>query len=100
MDFITGLTKSIGNISIVVLVDQLTKHSHFFSHSHPFKLSTVAATFMEKVQKFHGVPEIIVSDRDPIFTGNFWTELFSCLGNQLIHSSSYHLLVLNSAPDY
>jgi hypothetical protein len=51
----------------------------FFSLSHPFKVSTVV-----------GVPEITVSDRVPIFTGNFWTELFSCSGNQLAHNSSYH----------
>jgi transposase InsO family protein len=61
-----------------------------FSLSHPFKESTVDTTFMEIVQKLHGVPKIIVSDRDPIFTRNFWTELFSCLGTQLAHNSSYH----------
>ena len=27
---------------------------------------------------------------DPIFTGNIWTKLFSCLRTQLDHSSSYH----------
>ena len=45
---------------------------------------------MEIVQKLHGTPSIVVSDRDPIFIGNFWTELFYCLGTQLAHSSSYH----------
>ena len=45
---------------------------------------------METIQKLHGNPKIILSDRDPIFTGNVWTELFSCLGTQLAHSSSYH----------
>jgi hypothetical protein len=45
---------------------------------------------METVQKLHGVPKIIVSDRDPFFMGNFWIELFSCFGTQLAHSSSYH----------
>jgi hypothetical protein len=45
---------------------------------------------METVQKLHEVPKIIVSDRDPIFTENFWTELFSSFGTQLAHSSSYH----------
>ena len=45
---------------------------------------------MDIVQKLHGTPKIIVSDRDPIFTRNFWTKLFSCLGTQLYHSSSYH----------
>ena len=74
----------------MVVVDRLTKYAHFYVHSHPFNASTVAATFMETVQKLHGNPKIIISDKDPIFTGKFWTELFSCLGTQLAHSSSYH----------
>jgi transposase InsO family protein len=45
---------------------------------------------METIKKIDGIPKIIVSDRDPIFTGNFWTGLFSCLGTQLSHSSYYH----------
>jgi transposase InsO family protein len=90
MDFITGLPKSEGKSVIMVIVDRLTKYAHFCALSHPFKASTVATAFMEIVQKLHGSPKIIVSDRDPIFTGHFWTELFSCLGTQLAHSSSYH----------
>jgi hypothetical protein len=74
----------------MVVVDQLTKYAQFFSLSRPFKARTIATTFMEIVQKLHVVPNIIVSDRDPIFTGNVWTELFSCFGTQLAHSSSYH----------
>jgi hypothetical protein len=42
------------------------------------------------IQKLHGTPKVIVSDRDPIFTSHFWKDLFSCLGTQLAHSSSYH----------
>ena len=90
MDFITGLPKSEGKSVIMVVVDRLTKYAHFCALSHPFKASTVSTAFMETIQKLHGNPKIIVSDRDPIFTGNFWTELFSCLGTQLAHSSSYH----------
>jgi hypothetical protein len=90
MDFITGLPKSEGKSVIMVIVDKLTKYAHFCALSHPFKASTVATAFMETVQKLHGSPKIIVSDRDLIFTGHFWTELFSCLGTQLAHSSSYH----------
>ena len=90
MDFITGLPKSEGRSVIMVVVDRITRYAHFFAWSHPFKQSTVATSFMETIQKLHGNPKIIVSERDPIFTGNFWTELFSCLGTQLAHSSSYH----------
>ena len=90
MDFIIGLPKSEGNNVIMVVVDWLTKYAHFCSLSHPFEASIVATTFMEIVQKLHGIPKIIVTDRDPIFTWKFWTELFSCLGTQLAHISSYH----------
>ena len=90
MDFITSLPKSEGKSVIMVVVDRLTKYAHFYALSHPFKASTVTNSFMELVQKLRNTPNIIVSDKDPILTGNFWTELFSCLGTQLAHSSSYH----------
>ena len=92
MDFITGLPKSEGKSIIMVVVDRLTKYAHFCALSHPFNTSTVATTFMGTIQKLHGTPKIIVSDRDPIFTGNFWTEFFSCLATQLAHT---HLIILN-----
>ena len=91
MNFLIGLPNSEGNNVTTVLVDRLTKYANFCSLSHPFSASIVAATFINIVQKIHGKLTIIVSDRDPIFMGQFWTELFSCLGIQLAHSSSYHL---------
>jgi hypothetical protein len=86
MDFITSLPKYEGKTVIMVIVDRLKKYAHFFSLSHPFKESIVATTFMKNIQKIQRVPKIIVSDRDPIFTRNFLTKLFSCLRTQLAHS--------------
>ena len=71
MDSITSLPKSKGKSVIMVVVDILTKYAHFCELSPPFKASTVANAFMEKIQKLHGNPNIILSDKDPIFTGNF-----------------------------
>ena len=90
MDFITCLPKSEGKSVIMVVVDRLTKYALFCALSHPFKVSILATTFMEKIHMLHGNPKIIVSDTDPIFTGKFWTKIFSCLGTQIAHSSSYH----------
>ena len=87
MDFITGLPKYEGKSVIMVIVDRLTKYAHFYALSHPLKAITVDNYFMETIQKLHGTPHIIVSERDPIFTRKFWTELFSCLGTQLAHIS-------------
>ena len=75
----------------MVVVDRLTKYAHVCALSHPFKVNVVSNAFMETIQKLHRNLKVIVSDKDPIFTGNFWTKLFSCLGTQLAHSSSYHL---------
>jgi len=90
MDFITALPKSEGKSVIMVVLVRLTRYAHFCALSHPFKSSTVATAFVETIQDIHGNTNIIISDRDPIFTENFWMQLFSFLGTQLAHSSSYH----------
>jgi len=76
MDLIIELPKSEGKSVIMVIFDRLTKYTHFCALSHPFKSSTVATAFMETFQNLHGSPKIIVSDRDPIFTGHIWIEFF------------------------
>jgi hypothetical protein len=90
MDFIIGLPMFEGNNVIMLVVDRLTTYAHFCSCSRPFKASTIATTFVEIVQKLHGILKIVVSYRDPIFISHFWTKLFYCLGTQFDYSSSYH----------
>jgi hypothetical protein len=69
----------------MVVVYRLSKYSHFFSLQHPFTVATVAQIFMDNIFKLHGMPNSIVSDRDPTFTINFWQELFNIQGK-----TSYH----------
>jgi hypothetical protein len=42
------------------------------------------------VVKLHGVPKTLVSDRDKVFTSQFWKALFQTLGTQLALSIAYH----------
>ncbi|MBW0469052.1 hypothetical protein O181_008767 [Austropuccinia psidii MF-1] len=37
-----------------------------------------------------GVPKIIISDRDPKLTSEFWTNLYDMLGTKLAFSTAYH----------
>lgn len=90
MDFIDGLPKSKGKTTILVVVDRLTKYGHFMALSHPYTTVSMAQTFMDQVFKLHGMPENIVSNRDPIFLSRFWQELFSLQGVTLSTSSAYH----------
>jgi hypothetical protein len=47
VDFITGLPKSGNKSVIMVVVDILSKYSHFCALQHPFTASTVAQLFMD-----------------------------------------------------
>lgn len=90
MDFIEVLPRSEGKDVILVVVDRFPKYNHFLALTHPFTDSQVAKLFLENVYKLHGLPETIVSDRDSIFLGNFWQDLFKTLGTTLYFSTSYH----------
>jgi hypothetical protein len=76
MEFIISLPKLGNNLFIMVVIDHLSKYDQFFSLQHPFITATVAQIFMDNIFKLRGMPNSIVSDRDPTFTNNFLQELF------------------------
>ncbi|GJR79689.1 putative mitochondrial protein [Tanacetum coccineum] len=85
-DFIDSQPMSKDTV-IMVVVDRLSKMGHFIPLSHPI---TVAQAFLDKIYKLHGLPKIIVSDRDTLFLSIFWKELFHRLQVSLHMSLAYH----------
>lgn len=90
MAFVEGLPKSQGKDVILVVVDRFTKYSHFIALSHPFSVTTVLQAFIDNVFKLHGMPVSMLTDRDRIFTRNFWQALFKALGVKLNMSTAHH----------
>jgi hypothetical protein len=72
VNFIMGLPK-IGKLhdSIMVVVDKLTKSSHFIPLKTTHKATNATDIFMREVARLHIIPKTIVSDGDPKFTSNF-----------------------------
>ncbi|WVZ97749.1 hypothetical protein U9M48_043263 [Paspalum notatum var. saurae] len=62
-------SKNHDTISVVIdnsLINSPTKY--FIPLSHPYTALTVAQAFLSNVYKLHGLPQVIVSDRDKVFT--------------------------------
>ncbi|KAJ9512911.1 hypothetical protein QJQ45_029113, partial [Haematococcus lacustris] len=91
MDLITQLpVTSAGHDAIVVFVDKLTKMIHTVPTTTTVSAPELAQLFFDSVFKYHGLPKVIISDRDPRFTSNFWQQLFAKTGTHLNISTANH----------
>ena len=91
MDLIVELpTTSEGHNAIVRVVDRLTKMTHFFPCTTHVTALQLATLFLSNVFRLHGIPNDIVTDRDPKFVSSFWREFCRLLGTRQNLSTSYH----------
>lgn len=90
LDFIDGLPLSASKNVILVVVDHFTKFAHFIPLKHPYTAQQVALLFLERIVALYGLPKTIVSDRDAVFTSQFWKQLFTKMKVPLNMSTAYH----------
>jgi hypothetical protein len=91
MDFITRLPKwTKKNDAIMVVVEKLSKSTHFIPVKSTFKGIDISHIFMKKIFRLCGMPREIVSDRDTKFTSSFWKSLMVGFETKLLFSTTYH----------
>jgi transposase InsO family protein len=91
MDFITDLPESEGFDSIMVMVDQnAMKGVIFIPTNKTVSAAKAACLYYKKVYMWFGLPDKIISDRDPHFTLNLFQEIGKLLGVKLAMSTAYH----------
>nr|GEV46124.1 transposon Ty3-G Gag-Pol polyprotein [Tanacetum cinerariifolium] len=92
MDFVTKLPrKSSGYDTIWVIVDRLTKSVHFLPMKKDDSMDKLTKLYLKEVVTRHGIPILIISDRDPRFASNLWRAFQKALGTRLDMSTAYHL---------
>jgi len=98
MDFITKLPKSTNSAigkrydSILVMVDKLIKYSHIIACKEKFTAEQLRYIVLDRLIRYHGIPKGLTSDKDKLFTSNYWKTLISMLGTRLRMSTAYHLV--------
>ncbi|GKA37118.1 putative reverse transcriptase domain-containing protein, partial [Tanacetum coccineum] len=91
MDFVSGLPRTpSGYDTIWVIVDRLTKSAHFLPIKKMNSMEKLTRLYLKEIVCRHGVPVLIISDRDSHFTSNFWRSLQEALGTNLDMSTAYH----------
>ena len=72
MDFVTHLPwTSQKHDAVWVIVDRLTKSTHFFAVRMTLTLKEFCRLYIREIIRLHGVPVSIASNRDPRFTAQF-----------------------------
>ena len=91
MDFITHLPKTrSGYDALLVMVDYVTKMMILRPTYSTAIVVDTAKLFVDAVVRVHGLPKVIVSDRDTRFTSHFWREVHRVMGTTLAMSSDFH----------
>ncbi|MBW0542312.1 hypothetical protein O181_082027 [Austropuccinia psidii MF-1] len=92
MDWVTGLVsggKENFNTCLII-VDRLRKSVRFLPcHKEDTAMDTALLFWNNRISTC-GNLKIIISDRDPKFTSEFWTKLYDMLGTKPAFSTAYH----------
>ena len=82
MDFVVGLPKTRRkHDSIWVIVDRMTKSSHFICVKSTYRAEDYAKLYIDEIVRWHGIPLPIISDR-----GSFYFIFLEILPKDLRHA--------------
>jgi hypothetical protein len=87
---VEALPRVRGKSVILTVVDRFSKYCHFIPLAHPYLAESVAQAFFTDIVRLHGIPQSLVSDRDPVFTSTFWRELMRLMVTKLHMTTAFH----------
>jgi hypothetical protein len=88
LDYLTHLPESNGFNIVLIVVDHLIRMAHFLPCTETVTAEETATLLLHRVYRLHGLPRVMVSDRDPKFVSGFWQTLWRRLGTRMNMFSS------------
>ena len=96
MDFITKLPKSKDPVTgitydmIMVIVDQFTKYLITVPFKETYTAEQLGHLLLDRLVRDHGVPIMIITNRDKLFMSNYWKTISAAMGMKPKVSMAYH----------
>ena len=91
VDFIKKLLLVVGKNVILVVYDRLPKMAHFVTTTEETIVKGLARLFRNNMWKLHGLPESVISDREPQFVAELTKELNKILEIEMRLLIAFHL---------
>ncbi|CDI84999.1 OSJNBa0087O24.13 protein, related [Eimeria praecox] len=90
LDFVTDLPlTAAGHDAILLVVDSLSKMARFIPAKKSHSAADIVELLADRLIRCHGFPDVLVSDRDPRFQSEVWSQLCSRFSITRAMSSSY-----------
>jgi hypothetical protein len=90
LDYLTHLLECNGFNNVLIVVDNPTRIAHFLPCTKIVTAEENSTLLLRGVYRLHGLPRVLISDRDPKFVSSLWQTLWRRLGTRLNMSSSRH----------
>jgi hypothetical protein len=76
--------------AILNVVDKCSKQAHFIPTHTNVTAPEVAELIFNNIVRLHGIPSVIISDRDSKFTSKFWKQLWKIFNTKFGMSTAFH----------
>lgn len=76
--------------SIMVVVENLSRSTHFIYVQSTFGTTRILDIFIQEVIRLHGIMKMVLYERDSKFTSKFLKTLFGGMGTKIYSSTVYH----------
>ena len=85
-DPVTGITYNL----IIVIVDRFTKYLIVVLFKETHTAEQLGHLLLDRLVRDHGVLIMIITDRDKLFTSNYWKTISAAMGTKPKMSTAYH----------